>query len=108
MKTLRAALLLLVALFALCLAPVPAIGAPLGVMQTPTMTITLNSEPCTDPKVLDHIKDEFHDKFRAGTEVSAGVGYSICWIVDPSMNIYIFAETGENGAIPAAAFKAIP
>jgi hypothetical protein len=75
------------------------------------ITITFSDTSCSNEKVLEILKPEFHDKFQDGKAVFPGnKEVALCWTTDPEVvgpvpgAAFVVDETGSFGEIPLILF----
>lgn len=67
-------------------------------------SVRLLTEPCKNAAVLDQLKPEYHERFRAGEGNIGGKKYALCWIANNG-NVFLIYEDGDKGQAPMSVFE---
>ena len=70
------------------------------------VTVRISSPQCTNKKVLDLVKEEYHRDFKRAEIRKFGKTIPACWIVDTT-GIYVVGEDGDRGYVPIELFKPV-
>ncbi len=75
--------------------------------------VTLYETPCVSENVLEHLKPEFHSKFKQGKVAQDGKEFALCWSNDKELlkmaeigpgEIFVVDEMRRFGGLPIEIF----
>lgn len=90
-----------------CLLVTPVFAASMK-METKEMTVLLQTESCTNEKILSLIEDQYRTFFRVADLIYRGKPLKACWMALPqSMEVLMVDETGDHGTLPMSVFKRV-
>lgn len=93
--------------FALALCLVAGSASAELVLKTNGMVMRLQSSPCADRAVLQHIDAKFHPRFKFADVAIDGKQHSGCW-VDEGETVWLIFADGSGGQMSKALFKDDP
>lgn len=70
------------------------------------VVIRLAGKECTNKKVLDQIKVEYHKQFKKAEIRHRGTPTAGCWTIDQT-GVYVIFEDGSQGYVPPEVFKPV-
>jgi hypothetical protein len=85
-------------------------AAPLAAelaIKKPGLDLRLQDAPCTDPKVLAHLPEQWKTKFRRASLTLDGSRLGACWI-DEGEGVALVIEDGSGGRLPKSTFRGRP
>lgn len=65
--------------------------------------VRVQEGPCTNPKILGMVKEDFHRLLKQGTGVFEGKPFGMCWFLN-GPTVYVIWEDGDASEIPAGMF----
>lgn len=87
---------------------VSAAHAGVMVMRAGGLSLRLVGNPCTAPSVLQHIREDAHPKWKAGSAVMGGATLQLCWAAAPDDMLLILNEAGTVDIVPTGFFTLAP
>lgn len=77
------------------------------VLSAEGLTMRLQSSPCTDQAVLQHIDPKFHLDFRHASVTLNGRAEKACWI-DEGRTVVLYFSDGSGGQMLKRQFRDSP
>lgn len=66
-------------------------------------SVRLTSEPCKNEAILNQIRPEYQDRFKAGIAEVNGKKYPMCWTA-ANEDVFMLYEDGDKGRVPMIVF----